>query len=303
MKSKSNNLKLYPRYRQISRDFLFFYTINVLFLTQIKHIEMSSVVLVDTFYALFVVILQIPAALIVERIGRKNGMVLGNVFNALYLILVINSSNLIGLICAEIAYSMGFSLKDIAEPAILNESIDLNKEEKSNKFAKIQGKAVSRYYILSAISMVISGFLYEINGYIPLVLSLIIVFIALLMSTRFEEPCKKNNIKSVEAKEENVKLKDAIKFSFKSRRCRCLLLFSGVFYAIVSVLATYEVCLLDELKISSTYIGIIFALLNIVSALASKMQNKFQEKFKNRTLTIIGICLAFSCLISGSIAI
>ncbi len=298
MDGKSKNVKLFPKYRQISRDFLFFYTINVLFLTQIKKIDISAVVLIDTFYALFVVIMQVPGTWIVEKIGRRNGMILGNIFNCLYLITVINSTNLISLICAELMSSFAFSLKDIAEPAILNESIELEKEEKSKKFAKIQGQAISGYYVLSAISMILSGFLFEINGYIPMYLSLAIVVITLIMSTRFVEPmdCAK------EEKVEELSLKETIKFAIKSRRCRCILIFSGIFLAIISVLATYEISLLEELKIDSKYIGIIFAALNVVSAIGSRKHNVFQNKFKNRTLTILGILLVASIMISGFVA-
>ena len=60
---------------------------------------------------------------------------------------------------------------------------------------------------------------------------------------------------------------------------------------------------LEELKISSSYIGIIFAVLNIVSAIASRKQNLFQNKFKNKTLTILGIVLTTSIIFSGLIAI
>ena len=295
MNGKSNNVKLFPQYRQISRDFLFFYTINVLFLTQIKKIDISAVVLIDTFYALFVVLTQVPGTWIVEKIGRRRGMILGNIFNCLYLITVINSTNLISLICAELMSSFAFSLKDIAEPAILNESIELEKEEKSKKFAKIQGQAISGYYILSAISMILSGFLFEINAYIPMYLSLAIVVITLIMSTRFVEPmdCEK------EEKTEELSLKETIKFAIKSRRCRCILIFSGIFLAIISVLATYEISLLEELEIESKYIGIIFAALNVVSAIGSRKHNVFQNKFKNRTLTVLGILLVASIMISG----
>ena len=100
METNDKNLKLYPRYRRLARDFLFFYTINVLFLTQVKKIDMSAVVLVDTFYSLFVVILQIPISLIIDKIGRRKGIIIGNLCNVIYLILVMNSSNLFHLICA-----------------------------------------------------------------------------------------------------------------------------------------------------------------------------------------------------------
>lgn len=303
MDSKSKNVKLFPKYRQISRDFLFFYTINILFLTQVKKISISDVVLVDTFYALFVVIAQVPASFIVDKIGRRRGMILGNLFNAIYLILVINSKNLFSLVLAEITSSLGFSLKDIAEPAILNESIDLQKEEKSKKFARIQAKAISGYYWLSAISIAISGFLFEINPYVPMFLALGIVIISLIMSTKFVEPnlSGKTNKKSHVMK--GISLKDSIKFAFKSKRCRCLLLFSAVFFSIFTVLATYEISLLEDLNIESKYIGIIFAFLNIVSAITSKKQNSFQKKFKNRTLTFLGYAIVISCIMAGAVSV
>ncbi len=299
MKKGDSNLKLYPKYRRLSMDFLFFYTINILFLTQIKKIDMSAVVLVDTFYALFVVIWQIPASFFVSKIGIKRGMILGNICNTVYLITVINSKNLVHLVIAELFSSLAFSLKDISEPAMLNESIDATKVEKSKIFAKVQGKAVSGYYFLSAFSMIVSGFLFEINGYIPMFISLGIVITTLIMSTQFKNVTSKNDF---EEEDNVVNLKEAIKFSFKSRRCRCLLMFSAIFYGVVTVLATYEVSLLEDLNISSRYIGIIFAILNIISAVASKNQNIIQEKFKNRTLTFIGLSLVVSCVFSGVVS-
>lgn len=299
MKKENKNLRLYPKYRPLSRDFLFFYTINVLFLTQIKKIDVASVVLIHTFYALFIILCQIPATLIIEKIGRKRGVVLGNICNAIYLIMVINSIKLIQFIIAELICALAFSLKDIGEPSILHESIISSSIEKSNIFAKIQGNATSGYYLLSAVSLILSGFLYEINGYIPLFLSLGIVIITILMSTRFEEI----NVPNDEQKNEKTSIKEAIKFSIKSKRCRCLLIYSAVFYGVISVLATYEISLLENLGLASKYIGISFAVLNIVSAISSRKQYLFHKKFKNRTLSIIGILLSLSIIMSGGIVL
>lgn len=300
METNDNNLKLYPRYRRLARDFLFFYTINVLFLTQVKKIDMSAIVLVDTFYALFVVILQIPISMIIDKVGRKKGIIIGNICNVIYLILVINSSNLFHLICAEIMSASGFSFKDIAETALLNESIELSKNEKSKMFAHIQGKAVSGYYILSAISMVVSGFIYGINPYYPMILSLIIVIITLLMSTRFNEPVIVN--KEDNKKEEQVSFKESVLFAFKSKRCRSILLFGGVFYGVISVLATYEISLIEELNVSTGLIGILFAVLNIISAISSNAQNRVHTMFRNKTLMFLAISLSVACILSGIVA-
>ena len=47
---------------------------------------------------------------------------------------------------------------------------------------------MSGYYILNAISLIISGFLYEINGYMPMMLSLAIVIITFILANSFYEP-------------------------------------------------------------------------------------------------------------------
>ena len=299
METNEENLKLYPRYRRLARDFLFFYTINVLFLTQVKKIDMSAIVLVDTFYALFVVILQIPISIIIDKIGRKKGIIFGNLCNFLYLICVINSTNFWHLAFAEILSASGFAFKDIAETALLNESISFEKEEKSKMFAHIQGKAISGYYAFSAISMIVSGFIYEVNPYFPMIMSLIVVLITLIMSMKFSEPVI---VKKEEIKEDKLSLKESILFSIKSKRCRSILIYGSVFYGVICVLATYEILLIEELKVSTAIIGILFAVLNIVSSISSSAQNKVHSLFKNKTLMFLAITISVVCILVGNVA-
>ena len=70
-KIRKRNMRLFPIYKMLSWDLLFYYTINFLFLIQIKNISASDVVLTDSFYALFVMILQIPINIIIAFLGKK----------------------------------------------------------------------------------------------------------------------------------------------------------------------------------------------------------------------------------------
>ena len=152
-----HNMKLYPLFRMLSFDFLFFYTIDFLFLTQVKNIAPAQIILVDSFYALFGIIWQIPANIILEKTNRKISLILGNLLNCVYILLIILSKNIYHLIIAECVCSFGFALKDMASPALLNESIPETKR-RGDIFAKLNGKAISGYYILNAISLIISGY-------------------------------------------------------------------------------------------------------------------------------------------------
>lgn len=293
-----HNMKLYPLYQTLSFDFLFFYTINFLFLTQIKHISPASIVLVDAFYSLFGVLFQIPASIILDKTSRKKSLILGNLLNCLYLILIMFSKNIVHLIFAEMICAFGFALKDIASPSLLNESIPITKR-KSEIFAKLSGKGTSGYYILNAVSLIISGFLYNINGYIPIILSLCIVTIAFLLANCFMEPLELTDTTSQKAtSKEKLKIKESFKFIFSSGRLKSLILFSAIMTSFIYILASAEVYLIEELKISSATIGIIFAILGIISGVSAKKQNLFHEKFKNKTLTILGLAISISCITS-----
>ena len=48
---RKRNMKLFPAYKTLSWDYIFFYTINFLFLTQVKNINPADVVLIDSFYS------------------------------------------------------------------------------------------------------------------------------------------------------------------------------------------------------------------------------------------------------------
>lgn len=111
--------------------------------------------------------------------------------------------------------------------------------------------------------------------------------------------CKLSKKKEVQ---ETVSLKEALKYVFKAKRIRCLLIYSSILTSILRVLNTYEVNLLESLEVSSKFLGIAFAILNLISAIASKNQQVFQDKFKNRTLTVLGISVSIACIIAGFVS-
>ena len=305
------NMKLFPLYRAISFDYLFFYTINFLFLTQIKNISPSAVVLEDAFYSLFIIIFQIPAALLIDIIGRKKSMLLGNLSNVIYILLVLLSDSLFDLIIAEIFASIAFSLKDVSDLSLLNESIP-QASTKSRIFAKLTSKGLSGYFILNSISLMISGFLYTINGYLPIIISLCIVILSFLISTAFIDPIseniKENNDKLKKSKKDKVKetfktsiqdLINSFKYILSSKRLRSLILFSSIMYGVITVLASYQVSLLEEIGLPASVIGIIVAFLEITASISSKKQEQFHNKFRNKSLSVLGITVSLASILAG----
>ena len=300
-KIRKRNMKLYPAYKTISWDYLFFYTINFLFLTQVKGISPADIVLIDSFYYFFAVFSQFPATFIIEFFGKKNSVVLANILNCLYMLIILFSRNLFNLVIAEILSALAFAIKESAEPSLLNESIPPT-PKKDKIFAKISSNGLSKYFILNAVSKIISGILYEFNPYIPIILALLTLIFVTILSLFFIEPVGKKNNKyepSMQLKD----LRDSFKYVLKSERLKSLLLFSSIMMGLFSILTNYEVSLLDDLGISAKYLGIIFAFLSIMSAFAAKKQENFHNKFTNKSLTILGGAASICCIVVGILGI
>ncbi len=248
---RKRNIKLFPTYKKLSWDYLFFYTINFLFLTQVKNIDPADVVLIDSFYYLFAMFSQIPATFVIEFLGRKNSLILGNILSCVYMVVIIFSQNLFYLIIAEILSATSFAIKESAEPSLLNESIPQTKQ-KSKIFARISEKGMSSYYMINAISTIIAGILYEVNPYIPLILSLTTLIITTFIATLFIEPVKTTSKKKIESVGQLKELGEAFKFVLKSERVKSLILFSAVITGLFSILSNYEVSMMEDLEISAT---------------------------------------------------
>ena len=299
-KMRKRNMKLFPIYKMLSWDLLFYYTINFLFLTQVKNISASEVVLTDSFYALFVMILQIPINIIIAFFGKKKSLVLGNFSLVVYITIVIFSRNIYDLILANFLSAMGFGIKDTVQVALLKESIPPSKY-KNQIFSKINSKGATGYYVLNMISQIVAGYLFTINGYVPMICTLVILIIATLISTQFIEPNKKAkvNLKETIDMEEIKDIKSGFKFVLKSERLKALILSAAFISTLLTILDNYEVNLLENIKLSSIIIGCAGAMNSLISAIASKRENKFNNIFKNKSLTVLSLGLSISAIIAG----
>lgn len=71
----SINMKLYPIYKSISWDLIFYYTIIFLFLTQTKGYSASDVLLSSSVFSIVMMIMQIPGARITEKYGKRKTLI------------------------------------------------------------------------------------------------------------------------------------------------------------------------------------------------------------------------------------
>lgn len=297
---RKTNMRIFPTYAKIAKDYLFYYTIDFLFLTQIKNISASDVVLLSSIQSLFGIFLQIPANIIVEFLGRRNSIILGNVLKCLYMTLFMMSGNLFDLIIAKFISSLAKSINHIAEPSLLNASIPPSKY-KSDIFAKIMARGTSGYYLIGAISRIIAGLLFEVNGYLPPICSLTVLIIVTIMSIGYIEPVKskKTNKNEVSVKKQLKDIEEGFIYILKSERLKALIIAAALITSILNILLDYQTSLLKDVKIPASIIGILAAILSLSSAYASKKQNAFHNKFRNKSIMILAFMASITTIIAG----
>ena len=250
----------------------------------------------EAIYSLFLLILQIPASILIERMGSRKALILGTVFATIQITMMIFINNFAFLILAYFMSAFGNAIKDIARNTLLYASTQKCKGK--NSFGNINAKGSALSYVFSAISSIFTGYLFVVNPYIPLVLSSFVSLLAVILACRLEEieEGKKKNTTILESVKD---IKQGFKFIIKSERLKALFLFTAIFTGVLSMITTYEKSLLTDLQIAPQYFGIIFALLTLVQCFSVGYQDKIHNTLKNKTLAFIAIPIFISFIMIG----
>ncbi len=306
-KRRKENMHLYTIHEMITADLLFYYSIEVLFLTQVKNISMQYILIAAAMYRISKIILQIPVNLVLEKLGIKNSIIIGDILIGTSILMILIGDNIATLILSYIIMAFGFLLGSLSSDLLITLSVP-NVSDNNNILAKIYGKGMGNYFYISAITSIISGFLFNINGYIPMIISALTYFIAARLACMFNKVSKENEKKTEDSLNRNyknylVEIKNSFDYILNSRRLKSLMIFAGLMFGVITVIETYQIDLLNDIGLSATLIGIIYAIMQIICGIAAKNQHKFHNKFKNITLSIIGMVFVLSCLFAGIVSI
>lgn len=299
-KAKRQNAKIFPIYKMFSWDLLFFYSTQYLFYTNVKGITAGEILKLDAFFPLFIIFMQLPATICADLLGRRKSLIVGNVIMILYIFLLMILPGVVGIFIANIIYAFGYSLRGIQATNILYDSTATKGGE--GLYAKINGKGATGYYILDGIASLTAGYLFVINGYLPMIICLAFTIIATIISTRFkdiyENKLEENEI-SNKIKEYKKDFKISIKNIITSKRLRALLIFMGIFNALITITGTYKGSTLTELQVKPETFSMINAIFTFIAGIATTFQDKIHKKFRNRSFTFLAMIFITSIILIG----
>lgn len=303
IQNKKINARLYPIYKMLSWDLLFYYSIIFLYLVQAKNFSASQVMLGEAFFTASCFALQIPIGLLVDKIGKKRSLVIANICMCLFSFILLIIQNFNQLLIGYFIDAIGYVLKTVCETNIQYDSLPIGKK-RGNLYSEIDGIGASRYYVVDAITSLIAGYAFVLNPYLPIIFCFIANIISTILATRFRSIKLQNEQVEVKegVREYFRQLGEAIRFTKKSKRIFCLLLYFGLVSGLIYNLTTFRSSVLEGISIPEHYFGIIFAISQIVAAICAKAQIFIHKRFRNKTLAVLGIPLTISCIIIGFLA-
>ncbi len=243
-------------------------------------------------------VLEVPAGYLSDRIGRRKTMLIGHSFLILYLAVFLSFSTFPFLILGHVFYGTGLALISGSDVALLYDSL------KSDSKKDLYGKAIGFYNGILIISIGVAtgvgGFLQDlswdyvfIGGIIAQCVALLSVF--LLEEINLGQSDTVRNVGQDEDELESVEtlglVMEIIQFLKFNNRIKFLIISLSVFFAIASVFIMFSQALFYEKGVSVYYISLLYASVSVVQAIVSMFSYKLAEKTSSRRVLLYSFIL------------
>jgi MFS family permease len=293
--SIEKNIRTYYFYSTFS-ELLILGPILVLFLTA-KGLSFTEIMLLQSISAISVFIFEVPTGALADKVGRKYSVILGAFMWAVGLFLYIGGKTFIVFMLSEIVFSLGSAFRSGSDSALIYDSLKLLDREK--EYQKVEGKARSFALYAQAVGSVLSSFLYEVDIYLPLVVSILFMAVTIIIALRFKEPHIEENQGKVELNYFQ-QIRESGSYIFHHDKLKAIVVFSMIFYVFYRTGFWYFQPYMESVNIPVKYFGLLFFLFNITAAFISKRSGYIMDKTKPRTLTFMAFLMIISFLILGT---
>lgn len=284
--------KIHPYLAGFSDDLMFWAAINTLFLTILKGFHASQISLISAISIFISIIVQKIIFKIIKKMGNLLSFRFGLVLLLISAIMIIISKSIYLMVIAYVIYHIAFYFTNMGSVILKRNLKALNKED---DFVKLQSRASLVYAISTMIISFISGFIFNINMYLPMIICVIICLINIFMSKYIYE-YKDNDLVNNNAKKEKNKVNWTKVIIY-------IILVYGLLYATVETLQEngkifIQYRMQDYMTVSRTsiYLTIIIAFSRISRVLSDVFFNKLYSFLKKRFIILLNILLFLSAL-------
>lgn len=261
-----------------------------------KGLNFTEILLLNSVSCISVFVFEVPTGTLADKVSRKLSVTIGTILWVVALIILILADNFFIFAIGEIIFSLGTAFKSGADIALLYDSLKAIGAE--DQFQRIEGRAKSFSYYGQAIGAIVASILYDFNMYFPMILSCVFVGAAAVISLNFKEP----PIEDKEGKYGEAYLRqifDSAKYAWNHEKIKAVMFYGVIFFVFYRAGYFFFQPYLKGVNIDVKFFGLIFAIFNIVAALASKNAHRIMRITKKRTMTFLSSMIIVSFIILG----
>lgn len=294
-KKINTSIRLYPIFYAFSADLIFFVPIDTLFLSIVKGLNAGQISAITMIGLLVCILSKSIITRIINKIGNANSIRIGTFLLLFSSILLMYGKTFITIVLYKIMYELGFMFWNMASVLLRNDLISINR---GNEFFTIRNKAKVLYGIMTMLTALVSGYLFNIDKYIPMYISIAICLVIFLLSFKFYE--EKFEIKKEDdMHNKNTKITSTIFL---------VLLSNALFYGIIKMgqnnsklFMQYDFQKVISLEMVTYYITIIVFISRIVRIIGNVILGKLYLKIKDKMSIVLTVLesMAFLFLVLG----
>ncbi len=281
---------------QVFSALMFFVPIVVLF-WQENGLNLTQIMILQSFYSIVVVVLEIPTGYFADVFGRRKSLIFAGAFLTLGILAYSLGFNFYHFLIAEALWAVGIALVSGTDSALIFDTLKDLKKEKLYK--EVMGNAVFYYLIATSIASVIGGFIGKLDFRLTFYVMLPFMILLIPLSMSLKEPRRH---KRIFKKGYLLELFQILKESLvENEKIKWLIIYSAVIVGFnTAVLWLYQPYFkLTGLDIA--YFGFVFAAFNGVAALSSKYAYNLEEKLGQKSsLILLVILVGLSYLLMGN---
>lgn len=282
---KSN--KIFPFYYGFSLDLMFWAAMSTLFLTNVKKFNASEINSLTAISIITCVFGYFIALKIIKKIGNLKSIRIGNILLLIASLLITFPKSYYGVLIGFVFYQYAFLFKSIDNVLLRNNLKFLGEED---KFFKYQSKGTLIYSLMTLVIAFIAGYLFNINNYLPMYISIFYCFINVFLTFFIcEAPI---NLDEKQKEKERFKFNKAIIF---------ILLFQFLIAALIDIGQTnsklflqYNMAEFLNVKKVVLNLSIIIFISRIFRVVSNIFFNKFYDKLQKYLPVILNILLILS---------
>ncbi len=295
IKKIKRSIKIYPIFASFTGDMIFFVPIDTLFLTLVKGLNASQITAM-TMVALIICIISQKAILAtVKKIGNVNSLRLGAILLLIAALVLTFGKSFALMLLYKSINEIAFMFLNMDEIILKS---NLNAVNRKDDYYKIRNKSKIMYSIITLLTALVAGKLFNINQYLPMYLSIIIYILLIGLAFMYYE-AKTNETREIKENKKKVKITSVIFL---------VILSNAVFYSIIKMgqnnsklFMQYDFQKFLSIEMVTYYITTIVFISRIARLVGNIVFGKVYSKIKDKMSIVLTICLsmAFSLLIIG----